>query len=147
MEKKIQKKRKYIKEIDGLRALAVIMVLAYHLKMPFAKSGLLGVTVFFVISGYLITGILINEIEESGGVDLKNFWLRRIRRLLPAVLSMAVVMIFVSAVVNRVVFTKGCNDLLSAVFGYNNWWQILKMQERLLHLPTAGHWRLRHSFI
>ena len=70
MEKKIQKKRKYIKEIDGLRALAVIMVLAYHLKMPFAKSGLLGVTVFFVISGYLITGILINEIEESGGVDL-----------------------------------------------------------------------------
>lgn len=135
MEKKIQKKRKYIKEIDGLRALAVIMVLAYHLKMPFAKSGLLGVTVFFVISGYLITGILINEIEESGGVDLKNFWLRRIRRLLPAVLSMAVVMIFVSAVVNRVVFTKGCNDLLSAVFGYNNWWQIFR---KVSYFENAG---------
>lgn len=135
MEKKIQKKRKYIKEIDGLRTLAVIMVLAYHLKMPFAKSGLLGVTVFFVISGYLITGILINEIEESGGVDLKNFWLRRIRRLLPAVLSMAVVMIFVSAVVNRVVFTKGCNDLLSAVFGYNNWWQIFR---KVSYFENAG---------
>lgn len=135
MEKKIQKKRKYIKEIDGLRALAVIMVLAYHLKMPFAKSGLLGVTVFFVISGYLITGILINEIEESGGVDLKNFWLRRIRRLLPAVLSMAVVMIFVSAVVNRVVFTKGCNDLLSAVFGYNNWWQVFR---KVSYFENAG---------
>lgn len=135
MEKKIQKKRKYIKEIDGLRALAVIMVLAYHLKMPFAKSGLLGVTVFFVISGYLITGILINEIEESGGIDLKNFWLRRIRRLLPAVLSMAVVMIFVSAVVNRVVFTKGCNDLLSAVFGYNNWWQIFR---KVSYFENAG---------
>ena len=135
MEKKIQKKRKYIKEIDGLRALAVIMVLAYHLKMPFAKSGLVGVTVFFVISGYLITGILINEIEESGGVDLKNFWLRRIRRLLPAVLSMAVVMIFVSAVVNRVVFTKGCNDLLSAVFGYNNWWQIFR---KVSYFENAG---------
>lgn len=135
MEKKIQKKRKYIKEIDGLRALAVIMVLAYHLKIPFAKSGLLGVTVFFVISGYLITGILINEIEESGGVDLKNFWLRRIRRLLPAVLSMAVVMIFVSAVVNRVVFTKGCNDLLSAVFGYNNWWQIFR---KVSYFENAG---------
>ena len=135
MEKKIQKKRKYIKEIDGLRALAVIMVLAYHLKMPFAKSGLLGVTVFFVISGYLITGILINEIEESGGVDLKNFWLRRIRRLLPAVRSMAVVMIFVSAVVNRVVFTKGCNDLLSAVFGYNNWWQIFR---KVSYFENAG---------
>lgn len=111
------------------------MVLAYHLKMPFAKSGLLGVTVFFVISGYLITGILINEIEESGGVDLKNFWLRRIRRLLPAVLSMAVVMIFVSAVVNRVVFTKGCNDLLSAVFGYNNWWQIFR---KVSYFENAG---------
>lgn len=135
MEKKIKKKRKYIKEIDGLRALAVIMVLAYHLKIPFAKSGLLGVTVFFVISGYLITGILINEIEESGGVDLKNFWLRRIRRLLPAVLSMAVVMIFVSAVVNRVVFTKGCNDLLSAVFGYNNWWQIFR---KVSYFENAG---------
>lgn len=135
MEKKIQKKRKYIKEIDGLRALAVIMVLAYHLKMPFAKSGLLGVTVFFVISGYLITGILINEIEESGGVDLKNFWRRRIRRLLPAVLSMAVVMIFVSAVANRVVFTKGCNDLLSAVFGYNNWWQIFR---KVSYFENAG---------
>ena len=135
MEKKIQKKRKYIKEIDGLRALAVIMVLAYHLKMPFAKSGLLGVTVFFVISGYLITGILINEIEESGSVDLKNFWLRRIRRLLPAVLSMAVVMIFVSAVVNRVVFTKGCSDLLSAVFGYNNWWQIFR---KVSYFENAG---------
>lgn len=135
MEKKVQKKRKYIKGIDGLRALAVIMVLAYHLKMPFAKSGLLGVTVFFVISGYLITGILVNEIEESGGVDLKNFWMRRIRRLLPAVLSMAIVMIFVSAVVNRVVFTKGCKDLLSAVFGYNNWWQIFR---KVSYFENAG---------
>lgn len=135
MEKTAQKKRKYIKGIDGLRAIAVIMVLAYHLKMPFAKSGLLGVTVFFVISGYLITGILVNEIEESGGVDLKNFWMRRIRRLLPAVLSMAVVMIFVSAVVNRVVFTKGCNDLLSAVFGYNNWWQIFR---KVSYFENAG---------
>ena len=130
-------KRKYRKResISKKLTLAVIMVLAYHLKMPFAKSGLLGVTVFFVISGYLITGILINEIEESGGVDLKNFWLRRIRRLLPAVLSMAVVMIFVSAVVNRVVFTKGCNDLLSAVFGYNNWWQIFR---KVSYFENAG---------
>lgn len=128
-------KKKYIKGIDGLRALAVIMVLAYHLKMPFARSGLLGVTVFFVISGYLITGILVSEIEENGSIDLKNFWVRRIRRLLPAVLSMAVVMIFVSAIVNRVVFTKGCNDLLSAVFGYNNWWQIFR---KVSYFENAG---------
>ena len=58
----MENKTKYIKGLDGLRALAVVMVLAYHLKSPFAKSGLLGVTVFFVLSGFLITRILITEI-------------------------------------------------------------------------------------
>lgn len=118
------KKRRYIKELDGIRAIAVIMVLAYHLKLALFKSGFLGVTVFFVLSGYLITGILISEVEEEGTIDLKNFWLRRIRRLVPAVMSMAVVIIFVSAVVNRIIFTKGCKDFLASVLGFNNWWQI-----------------------
>ena len=75
------KKRRYITGLDGIRAIAVIMVLAYHLKLALFKSGFLGVTVFFVLSGYLITGILISEVEEEGTIDLKNFWLRRIRRL------------------------------------------------------------------
>ena len=118
------KKRRYITGLDGIRAIAVIMVLAYHLKLALFKSGFLGVTVFFVLSGYLITGILISEVEEEGTIDLKNFWLRRIRRLVPAVMSMAVVIIFVSAVVNRVIFTKGCKDFLASVLGFNNWWQI-----------------------
>lgn len=83
------KKRRYITGLDGIRAIAVIMVLAYHLKLALFKSGFLGVTVFFVLSGYLITGILISEVEEEGTIDLKNFWLRRIRRLVPAVMSMA----------------------------------------------------------
>lgn len=129
------KKSKYIKGLDGLRALAVIMVLAYHLKMPFAKSGLLGVTVFFVISVFLITKILITEIEETKTIDLKSFWIRRIRRLLPAVLSMAIVIIFVSAVVNRVVFTKGCKDLIASILGYNNWWQIFN---KVSYFEAAG---------
>lgn len=60
------KKRRYITELDGIRAIAVIMVLAYHLKLALFKSGFLGVTVFFVLSGYLITGILISEVEEEG---------------------------------------------------------------------------------
>lgn len=118
------KKRRYITGLDGIRAIAVIMVLAYHLKLALFKSGFLGVTVFFVLSGYLITGILISEVEEEGTIDLKNFWLRRIRRLVPAVMSMAVVIIFVSTVVNRVIFTKGCKDFLASVLGFNNWWQI-----------------------
>ena len=77
-------KRRYITGLDGIRAIAVIMVLAYHLKLALFKSGFLGVTVFFVLSGYLITGILISEVEEEGTIDLKNFWLRRIRRLVPS---------------------------------------------------------------
>lgn len=129
------KKRRYITGLDGIRAIAVIMVLAYHLKLALFKSGFLGVTVFFVLSGYLITGILISEVEEEGTIDLKNFWLRRIRRLVPAVMSMAVVIIFVSAVVNRVIFTKGCKDFLASVLGFNNWWQIFN---KISYFEAAG---------
>ena len=129
------KKRRYITELDGIRAIAVIMVLAYHLKLALFKSGFLGVTVFFVLSGYLITGILISEVEEEGTIDLKNFWLRRIRRLVPAVMSMAVVIIFVSAVVNRIIFTKGCKDFLASVLGFNNWWQIFN---KVSYFEAAG---------
>lgn len=127
-------KRRYITGLDGIRAIAVIMVLAYHLKLALFKSGFLGVTVFFVLSGYLITGILISEVEE-GTIDLKNFWLRRIRRLVPAVMSMAVVIIFVSAVVNRIIFTKGCKDFLASVLGFNNWWQIFN---KISYFEAAG---------
>lgn len=129
------KKRRYITGLDGIRAIAVIMVLAYHLKLALFKSGFLGVTVFFVLSGYLITGILISEVEEEGRIDLKNFWLRRIRRLVPAVMSMAVVIIFVSAVVNRIIFTKGCKDFLASVLGFNNWWQIFN---KVSYFEAAG---------
>ena len=129
------KKRRYITGLDGIRAIAVIMVLAYHLKLALFKSGFIGVTVFFVLSGYLITGILISEVEEEGTIDLKNFWLRRIRRLVPAVMSMAVVIIFVSAVVNRIIFTKGCKDFLASVLGFNNWWQIFN---KVSYFEAAG---------
>lgn len=129
------KKRRYITGLDGIRAIAVIMVLSYHLKLALFKSGFLGVTVFFVLSGYLITGILISEVEEEGTIDLKNFWLRRIRRLVPAVMSMAVVIIFVSAVVNRVIFTKGCKDFLASVLRFNNWWQIFN---KVSYFEAAG---------
>lgn len=73
--------------------------------------------------------------EEEGTIDLKNFWLRRIRRLVPAVMSMAVVIIFVSTVVNRVIFTKGCKDFLASVLGFNNWWQIFN---KVSYFEAAG---------
>ena len=117
-----KKQTTYIYGIDGLRALALIMVFAYHLH----KGGLLGVTVFFVISGFLITRILINELETTGGIDLKTFWIKRIRRLYPAILAMVIPFILISAIFTRVLFTKAASDLAATLLGFNNWWQILK---------------------
>lgn len=134
-DKKAIEKNQYISGIDGLRAVAVLLVFAYHLKLPAVKGGLLGVTVFFVISGFLITRILMSEIENTNTINLKIFWIKRIRRLLPAVLTMILALIFVSAIFNRVLFTKTCKDLLSAVFCYNNWWQIFN---QVSYFENAG---------
>ena len=74
----------YLPGLDGLRALAVVAVIVYHANSAWLPGGFLGVEVFFVISGYLITLLLIGEDERKGFVDLKQFWIRRGRRLLPA---------------------------------------------------------------
>ena len=73
-------------DIEGLRAVAVLMVLVFHLRMPGADGGYAGVDVFFVISGFLITGLLLRELSSTGRIDLVTFWARRARRLLPAAL-------------------------------------------------------------
>lgn len=80
---------KYRKDIDGLRALAVLSVIFFHLDISFFKSGFLGVDIFFVISGYLITSIIIRDLQE-GRFSLKNFYLRRARRILPALIAVLV---------------------------------------------------------
>src|SRR5918997_4855225 len=85
----------YLPGLDGLRALAVIAVLLYHAGLPWIPGGFLGVEVFFVISGYLITSLLLAEWHGRGRVDLKAFWLGRARRLLPALyLVLAVTLAF-----------------------------------------------------
>ncbi|HQV57750.1 MAG TPA: acyltransferase, partial [Ilumatobacteraceae bacterium] len=71
-------------DIEGLRALAVLMVLGYHARFGAFAGGFIGVDVFFVISGYLITALLLREMATTGTVSLANFWARRARRLLPA---------------------------------------------------------------
>jgi peptidoglycan/LPS O-acetylase OafA/YrhL len=71
--------------LDGIRALAVAAVMAYHLGVPGAGAGFLGVDVFFVLSGYLITSILLSQVE-AGRLDLGGFWVKRVRRLAPALL-------------------------------------------------------------
>ena len=82
---------RYQPAVDGLRALAVLAVLAYHWPATWMRGGFLGVEVFFVISGYLITSLLLGERTRTGRTDFKAFWLRRARRLLPALYALLVV--------------------------------------------------------
>ncbi|MGI6106847.1 MAG: acyltransferase family protein [Lachnospiraceae bacterium] len=119
-----KQKKRYIAGLDGFRAVATLMVLGYHLQLPFAAGGLVGVTVFFVLSGFFITNSLLAELEQASTIDLKTFWLKRVRRILPAILTMTVIVVILSAIFNRVLFTKACRDIVSVLLGFNNWWQI-----------------------
>ena len=84
-------------DIDGMRAFAIAVVVAFHASFPGFDGGFIGVDVFFVISGYLITGVLLRELDEHGRIRLGRFWARRIRRLLPA--STLVVLVTLAATV------------------------------------------------
>jgi peptidoglycan/LPS O-acetylase OafA/YrhL len=83
-------------DIQGLRAVAVLIVIAGHAGVPFVPGGFIGVDVFFVISGYLIAGLLYREVLVSGGFSLGAFWARRARRILPAATLVTVVTVFAS---------------------------------------------------
>lgn len=115
---------RYLPALDGIRALAVVAVVLYHLNFTWIQGGLLGVTMFFVISGYIITRLLLNEFEQSGRIDLKSFWIRRTRRLLPAIGVLMVVTIVLCTFFNHVMLTKMRPDILPSLFFVNNWWQI-----------------------
>jgi peptidoglycan/LPS O-acetylase OafA/YrhL len=110
--------------LDGLRALAVLAVIAYHLNLNFAPGGLLGVGVFFVLSGYLITDILVSEWRQSGRIDLKDFWLRRARRLLPGLFFMIVIVVAWITLFDHPLLSKIRGDVLAAVLYVSNWWLI-----------------------
>jgi peptidoglycan/LPS O-acetylase OafA/YrhL len=114
--------------LDGLRALAVIAVLLYHAQLAWIPGGFLGVEVFFVISGYLITALLLAEWRQRGSIDLKTFWMRRARRLLPAlyVLLIATLAFAVVFLPGEVAGLRG--DVLAA-FGYVTNWYLIFGQE------------------
>ena len=84
----MENKRKYITGIDGLRSIAVMGVILYHLTPRFMPGGFLGVTLFFVISGYLMTDILLNEWHSRQKISLTNFYYKRARRIYPSLLIM-----------------------------------------------------------
>lgn len=116
----------YMPGLDGLRTLAVFAVIAYHLNLTWAPGGLLGVSLFFVLSGYLITNILLKQWENTGSIDLTDFWLRRARRLLPALFVMlAGVMFWVMLYApERMAALK--QEALAAIFYISNWYLIFQ---------------------
>jgi peptidoglycan/LPS O-acetylase OafA/YrhL len=114
----------YQPALDGLRALSVIAVILYHAGIDWIPGGFIGVEVFFVVSGFLITSLMIDEQHVSGTVSLKQFWIRRARRLLPALFTM-----LIASLVAVTFFAKDSapdfrQDVLPALGYFSNWWQI-----------------------
>ncbi|WP_127489148.1 acyltransferase family protein [Paenibacillus ehimensis] len=126
MPSPIEGKGRYMPGIDGLRALAVLAVIAYHLHPGWAPGGLLGVGIFFVLSGYLITDLIIAEWRREGRLNLKSFWLRRFRRLLPAMLVLLSAVAAWIWLVDRSRLAALQGDFLAALAYVSNWWLVYR---------------------
>jgi peptidoglycan/LPS O-acetylase OafA/YrhL len=112
--------------LDGLRAIAVLAVIAYHLDFGWAPGGLLGVGVFFTLSGYLITDLLLGTRAATGSLKLGEFWIRRARRLLPALFLMIVVVVAWVTLFERSFLPGLRSDVIAATFYVSNWWNIAR---------------------
>ena len=117
---------RYIPAIDGLRAVAVIAVMLYHLGFNWIPGGFLGVDLFFVISGYVITRLLLDSIQRSGGLDLRAFYVARIRRLLPPLVFMIVTTTVVVGFWAPDTMRRFLGDTPFALFGGMNWWLVFR---------------------
>ena len=126
MPKPVEGTSPYVPGLDGLRAVAVLAVIAFHLNFSWAGGGLLGVGVFFVISGYLITDLLASEFHRRGGIALGMFWIRRARRLLPALFVMLFVTVGWVTLFDRAQLPAMRSDVLPALFYYSNWWFVFQ---------------------
>lgn len=123
MPEPVKRGQRYMPGLDGLRAIAVIGVVLYHLKFGWAEGGLLGVGVFFTLSGYLITDILLNQVNR-GGMRLKSFWLARARRLLPGLFVMLIVVTAWVTLIGPHQPPDFRSAALSAAAYFNNWWLV-----------------------
>lgn len=129
----------YLPQLDGLRALAVAAVAAAHAEVPFASGGGIGVDVFFVLSGYLITTLLLQEFDATGTVSMRTFYIRRARRLLPALLAVAAFSFVAFAVVRPVETDDTLLGILVSVFYVSSWFRALGISD----LGWFGHtWSL-----
>ena len=114
----------YLPALDGLRAMAVVAVLAYHFGLPFLPGGYLGVDVFFVISGFLITTLLVEEARRTNRIRIGAFWLRRARRLIPALVLMVVVVAAAVTIIGRDLDAGLRTQVAGAAVYGSNWFQI-----------------------
>src|SRR5215472_9947045 len=128
MPKPVGGDQRYMPGLDGLRALAVLAVVAFHLQLTWASGGLLGVGIFFTLSGFLITSLLIEQWWRRGSIKLGDFWLRRARRLLPALFVMLAVVTAWITLADRARMA-GLRGEVGAAAGYfSNWYLIAKNQ-------------------
>ena len=114
----------YMPGLDGVRAIAVIGVLVYHLGIDKMPGGFLGVDVFFVLSGFLITSLLLSEADATGRISFRQFYLRRARRLLPALFTLLAVTALYSASFARDAASRLIGDIAAALTYISNWWYI-----------------------
>jgi peptidoglycan/LPS O-acetylase OafA/YrhL len=128
MPKPVRAGQRYLPGLDGLRALAVIAVIAFHEQLGWAPGGLLGVGVFFTLSGYLITDLLLGQWVATGRLALADFWLRRARRLLPALFVMLVVVSAWVTVADRAQLGRLRGAVASAATYSSNWYLIIENQ-------------------
>jgi peptidoglycan/LPS O-acetylase OafA/YrhL len=119
----------HIPAIDGLRAIAVTAVIFYHLGFVWIPGGFLGVDLFFVISGYVITRLLLDSIARSGGLDLRGFYKARARRLLPPLVFMIVVTAFYISIWAQDSVKRFLTDTPFSLTGAMNWWLVAKEQD------------------
>ena len=118
------KKLGYRPALDGLRAVSVMAVIFYHADFTWLPGGFLGVEVFFVVSGFLITSLMVEERLGTGTVSLRQFWIRRARRLLPAVYLLLAVVSVAALLVYRDAAGRLAGDVVAALLYVSNWWQI-----------------------
>jgi len=136
----------YLPGLDGLRAIAIIGVLLYHAGIDWVPGGFLGVDVFFVLSGFLITSLILEEYDRAGRIDFKRFYIRRARRLLPAVFVLLIAVGIAVLLFYRDALSAFREDALATLLYLNNWWYIVVDQsyfESMGRPPLLKHlWSL-----
>jgi len=125
MPEPVKRNQRYMPGLDGLRAIAVLAVILFHLGFDWAPGGLLGVGIFFTLSGYLITDILLSQLNQRGKIDFLRFWAARARRLLPALFVMLAIVTAWVTLFGPAQPDQFRKAVLSSVFYVNNWEQIL----------------------